>query len=42
MEKDPDKVKAIMHVKEADLMESDGVTPSWVKIRSFLGMVLYY
>lgn len=37
--KDPDKMRAIMEVGEADLMESDGVTPSWRKIKSFLGLV---
>lgn len=40
--KDPDKMRAIMDVGEADLMESDGVTPSWRKIKSFLGLVFYY
>lgn len=39
---DPSKVQAINDVQEADLMESDGVTPCAKKIRSFLGMVLYY
>jgi hypothetical protein len=39
---DPDKVKTISDVGEAELMENDGVTPSWKKIRSFLGMVFYY
>ena len=38
----PDKVKTIADVGESELMESDGVTPSWKKIRSFLGMVFYY
>ncbi|KAI5087912.1 interleukin-1 receptor accessory protein-like 1-A isoform X1, partial [Silurus meridionalis] len=37
-----DKVEAIVKVTEADLMELDGVTPSPSKIRSFLGMVIYY
>ncbi len=40
--RDPDKVEAIIKVTEADLMELDGVTPSPSKIRSFLGMVVYY
>lgn len=40
--RDPDKVEAIVKVTEADLMELDGVTPSPSKIRSFLGMVIYY
>lgn len=39
---DPEKVEAISQVQVSDLMESDGVTPSQKKIRSFLGMVLYY
>ena len=39
---DSDKVKVIGDVGEIELMESDGVTPSWKKIRSFLGMVFYY
>uniref|UniRef100_A0A3B5QIP4 Gypsy retrotransposon integrase-like protein 1 n=1 Tax=Xiphophorus maculatus TaxID=8083 RepID=A0A3B5QIP4_XIPMA len=38
----PDKVQAIVGVSEADLMEPDGTTPSPKKIRSFLGMVVYY
>lgn len=39
---DPDKVKAITAISEADLMMEDGVTPSQKKIKSFLGMVMYY
>ncbi|KAL2100544.1 hypothetical protein ACEWY4_002305 [Coilia grayii] len=39
---DPAKVEAISQVQVSDLMDSDGVTPSQKKIRSFLGMVLYY
>ncbi len=39
---DPGKIKAITDVQAADLMDSDGVTPCHKKIRSFLGMVLYY
>ncbi|KAL1277366.1 hypothetical protein QQF64_024039 [Cirrhinus molitorella] len=39
---DPMKVEAITNVSEADLMEADGITPSVGKIRSFLGMVIYY
>lgn len=39
---DPDKVKTIAAMTEADLMMEDGITPSQKKIRSFLGMVLYY
>lgn len=39
---DPDKVEAISKVQRVDLMEVDGQTPCPKKIRSFLGMVLYY
>lgn len=39
---DPSKVQAISNVQESDLMESDGKTLCAKKIRSFLGMVLYY
>lgn len=39
---DPDKVKSIIAVSEEDLMMLDGVTPSPKKIKSFLGMALYY
>lgn len=39
---DPMKVEVIMNVLEGDLMEADGVTLSVGKIRSFLGMVIYY
>uniref|UniRef100_A0A8C2FH10 Gypsy retrotransposon integrase-like protein 1 n=1 Tax=Cyprinus carpio TaxID=7962 RepID=A0A8C2FH10_CYPCA len=39
---DPDKVAAITAVTEKDLMMDDGVSPSQKKIKSFLGMVLYY
>ena len=39
---DPDKVEAIVNVSQSDLMEADGATPSASKIRSFLGMVVYY
>lgn len=39
---DPSKVEAINDMQEADLMEQDGQTPCAKKIRSFLGMVLYY
>lgn len=38
---DPTKVSAINQVTAADLMESDGETPSPTKIRSFLGMAYY-
>lgn len=39
---DPDKVRAIMAMTEADLMMEDRVTPSQKKIKSFLGMVMFY
>ncbi|KAL4007957.1 hypothetical protein ACER0C_001809 [Sarotherodon galilaeus] len=39
---DPDKVKAITAISEGDLMMEDGVTPSQKRIKSFLGMVMYY
>lgn len=39
---DPDKVEVISKVQWVDLMEADGQTPFPNKIRSFLGMVLYY
>lgn len=39
---DPEKVRAINDLQFADLMESDGKTPCPNKIRSFLGMVMYY
>lgn len=39
---DPEKVSAIGAVEESDLMMEDGITPSQRKIKSFLGMVLYY
>lgn len=39
---DPDKVEAINKVQRIDLMEANGQTPCPKKIRSFLGMVLYY
>lgn len=42
MQTDPGKVEAINKVQVSDLMDSDGVTPSQKKIRSFLAMVLYY
>lgn len=38
----PEKVKVINDIHTTDLMEADGITPSQKKIRSFLGMVLYY
>lgn len=39
---DPEKVRTINDVKVTDLMESDGRTPCPSKIRSYLGMVMYY
>uniref|UniRef100_A0A3B1JBI6 Gypsy retrotransposon integrase-like protein 1 n=1 Tax=Astyanax mexicanus TaxID=7994 RepID=A0A3B1JBI6_ASTMX len=39
---DPDKVKAITAMTEADLMMEDGVSPSQRKIKAFLGMIMYY
>ncbi|KAI3371076.1 hypothetical protein L3Q82_023711 [Scortum barcoo] len=39
---DPGKVEAITQVQVSGLMDSDGVTPLRKKLRSFLGMVLYY
>lgn len=39
---DQEKVSAISEFKKMDLMESDGCTPSQQKVRSFLGMVLFY
>lgn len=39
---DQDKVNVISSFKKEDLMEADGRTPSQRKIRSFLGMVMFY
>lgn len=39
---DNSKVENITKMSSADLMETDGVTPSQKKIRSFLGMINYY
>ena len=39
---DPGKVEAISKVQKVDLMEADGQTLCSKKVRSFLGMVLYY
>lgn len=39
---DPSKVESISKMTSLDLMETDGVTPSQKRIRSFLGMVNYY
>ena len=39
---DPEKVQAITSMSEVDLMMEDGVTPSAKKIKSFLGMIMYY
>lgn len=40
--KDPEKVQAITAISEVDLMMEDRVTPSVKKIKSFLGMVMFY
>lgn len=42
IQSDPDKVAAINSLSEADLMEDGSKVPSQRKIRSFLGMVVYY
>jgi hypothetical protein len=39
---DPEKVQAIATMSEEALMGDDGVTPSPKKLKSFLGMVMYY
>ncbi|KAJ8000232.1 hypothetical protein DPEC_G00202700 [Dallia pectoralis] len=39
---DPSKVEAIAKLSKADLMEGDGCTPSVRRIKSVLGMILYY
>lgn len=39
---DQEKVAVISNFQKQDLMDPDGYTPSPKKIRSFLGMVLYY
>ncbi|KAI7793453.1 hypothetical protein IRJ41_024975 [Triplophysa rosa] len=39
---DEKKVKVISTFCKGDLMKEDGITPSQKKVRSFLGMVLYY
>jgi hypothetical protein len=39
---DPEKVMAVTGVTEADLMEDGTDIPSQKKLRSFLGMVVYY
>ncbi|KAI4871772.1 hypothetical protein NFI96_001511 [Prochilodus magdalenae] len=39
---DQEKVKVITDFTARDLMMEDGITPSQKRIRSFLGMVLYY
>ena len=39
---DPEKVRAINDLQVTGLMESDGKTPCPSKVRSFLGMVMYY
>lgn len=39
---DQEKVAVIAGFRKEDLMEADGCAPSQKKVRSFLGMVLYY
>lgn len=39
---DQEKVNVITAFSKADLMNDDGCTPSQRKVKSFLGMVLYY
>lgn len=39
---DLEKVTVISEIQTIDLMESNGITPSHKKLRSFLGMILYY
>lgn len=39
---DPDKIKVITEMTESDLMDDKTGAPSQQKIRSFLGMVVYY
>ncbi len=39
---DEEKVKVISAFRKEDLMKENGTTPSQKKIRSFLGMALYY
>lgn len=39
---DQEKIRVISAFNKEDLMESDGCTPSQRRVRSFLGMVLYY
>lgn len=39
---DNEKVKVISAFQKEDLMKEDGITPLQKKVRSFLGMVLYY
>uniref|UniRef100_A0A669EIA0 Gypsy retrotransposon integrase-like protein 1 n=1 Tax=Oreochromis niloticus TaxID=8128 RepID=A0A669EIA0_ORENI len=39
---DQDKVRVITSFQKTDLMDGDGCTPSQRKVRSFLGMVMFY
>lgn len=39
---DPSKVEVIAKLSKSDLMEEDGCTPSVRRIKSVLGMILYY
>lgn len=42
IQSDPDKVVAVTSLTESDLMEDGTNVPSQRKVRSFLGMVVYY
>ena len=39
---DSDKVTPITNITKKDIMKDDGMTPCAKKVRSFLGMVMYY
>ncbi|CAI5682637.1 unnamed protein product [Oreochromis niloticus] len=39
---DQDKVRVIASFRKTDIMDGDGCTPSQRKVRSFLGMVMFY
>ncbi|CAI5660169.1 unnamed protein product [Oreochromis niloticus] len=42
IQSDPDKIASITSLAEADLMEEGSSVPSQQKVRSFLGMVMFY
>ncbi|CAI5657640.1 unnamed protein product [Oreochromis niloticus] len=42
IQSDPDKIASITSLTEADLMEEGSSVPSQQKVRSFLGMVMFY